>query len=295
MSLETELLARLTRLRAAAPTLALAGTADKNRALVALARAIRGSRETIAGANLRDLQRARAANLAGAFVERLTLNDTRIEAMAASVEQVATLPDPVGRVIEQWQRPNGLRIRKVGVPLGVIAMIYESRPNVTVDAASLCIKSGNAVALRGGKEAFESNRCLAGLVGGALESAGIDPDCVYFVDNTDRETIQLLKRRPELIDVIIPRGGNTLKEALAGSAVPLMPHFDGRCHTYVDSAADLKMAEEICLNAKCSRPSVCNAMENLLVHAAVAARFLPSLGARFKSAGVELRADERAL
>jgi len=212
--------------------------------------------------------------------------------MAKSVEEVAALPDPVGEVIESWSRPNGLQIQKVRVPLGVIAIIYESRPNVTIDAGVLTFKSGNAVVLRGGKEALAANTILAKMLARSLEESGIDPAAIQFIDTPDRDAIQILKRHPEAIDLIIPRGGESLKESLAGSAVPLLPHFDGKCHTYVDRAADLKMAEEICFNAKVSRPSVCNAMEKLLVHREVAAKFLPPMAKRFIAAGVELRGDE---
>ena len=293
MSLETETLEALKRARSAARTLALSPTAQKNRALAALAAMLREERGAILAANAADLERAREIGMAGAFVERLTLNDARIEAMARGVEEVAALPDPVGEVIASWRRPNGLEISQVRVPIGVIAIVYESRPNVTVDAGVLGLKAGNAVVLRGGKEALHSNGFLAGLIGRALESAGIARDALGFIGNPDREVIQILKRHPEAIDLIIPRGGKALKEALAGSAVPLLPHFDGLCHTYVDRAADLKMAEEICFNAKCSRPSVCNAMETLLVHRGAAPRFLPSLAARMQRASVELRGCER--
>ncbi len=293
MSLETETLDALKRARDAARALALCPSARKNQALGALAAMLREERGAILAANAKDLERARALGMAGAFVERLTLNDARIEAMARGVEEVAALPDPVGEVIARWQRPNGLEISQVRVPIGVIAIIYESRPNVTVDAGVLGLKAGNAVVLRGGKEALASNAFLAGLIVRALASAGIARDALSFVGNPDREVIQILKRHPEAIDLIIPRGGQALKEALAGSAVPLLPHFDGLCHTYVDRAADLKMAEEICFNAKCSRPSVCNAMETLLVHREAAPRFLPPLAARMQRAGVELRGCER--
>ncbi len=293
MSLESDVIATLARARAAGRKLALAPSDQKNAALRELAKIIRAAHAPILAANARDLERARGQGRTGAFLERLTLNPARIEAMAKSVEEVAALRDPVGDEIESWRRPNGLVIRKVRVPLGLIAIVYESRPNVTVDAAVLCFKSGNAVVLRGGSEALSANTCLAELIGRALCEAGIDPECASFVDNPDREVIQILKRHPELIDLIIPRGGKTLKQALEGSAVPLLPHFDGLCHTYVDRAADLKMAEEICFNAKCSRPSVCNAMETMLVHAAIADRFLPAIAARMKKAGVEIRGDER--
>src|SRR5581483_11277687 len=293
MSLESDVIAMLARTRAAGRKLALVPTEQKNAALRELAQIIRASHAAILAANAKDLDRARSIGRAGAFLERLTLNPARIEAMAKSVEEVAALRDPVGDEIESWRRPNGLVIRKVRVPLGLIAIIYESRPNVTVDAAVLCFKSGNAVVLRGGSEALLANTCLANLIGRVLGEAGLDRECVSCVDNPDREVIQILKRHPELIDLIIPRGGKTLKQALEGSAVPILPHFDGLCHTYVDRAADLKMAEEICFNAKCSRPSVCNAMETMLVHSAVADRFLPAIAARMKKAGVEIRGDER--
>ena len=293
MSLESDVIAMLARARAAGRKLALAHSEQKNAALLALAKIVRASRSAILEANAHDLDRARSHGRAGAFLERLTLNESRIEAMARSAEEVAALRDPVGEEIEARQRPNGLAIRKIRVPLGLIAIVYESRPNVTVDAAVLCLKSGNAVALRGGSEARSANSFLARSIGKALAEAGLDAECTTFVENPDREVIQILKRHPELIDLIIPRGGKTLKDALEGSAVPLLPHFDGLCHTYVDRAADLRMAEEICFNAKCSRPSVCNAMETMLVHSAIAERFLPPIATRLRKAGVEIRGDER--
>lgn len=293
MSLEAETVALLKRARAASRALALSSTERKDQALGALAAMLRERRDAILAANAEDIARARSAGIAGAFVDRLTLSEARIEAMARGVEEVAALPDPVGETIALWRRPNGLEISQVRVPIGVIAIIYESRPNVTVDAGVLGLKAGNAVVLRGGKEALSSNGYLAGLIGEALERAGLDSGALVFVGNPDREVVQILKRHPEAIDLIIPRGGKTLKDALAGSSVPLLPHFDGICHTYVDSAADLAMAEEICFNAKCSRPSVCNAMETMLIHRDVAARFLPAMAARMEGAGVELRGCER--
>jgi glutamate-5-semialdehyde dehydrogenase len=292
MTLDSEVIAALTRARSAAPRMALATTPEKNLALKKLAGAIRASADKVIAANQKDLRRASEDGRTGAFVERLTLNPARIEAMAHSVEEVAALPDPVGGVIERNTRPNGLEISKVRVPLGVIAMIYESRPNVTIDAGALCFKAGNAVVLRGGKEALDCNAYLADLIGAALKESGLNPDAVTFIRNPDREVIQIMKRQAELIDLIIPRGGKALKEALKGSSIPILPHFDGICHTYVDRAADVKMAIEICVNAKCSRPSVCNSMENLLVHREIAQKFLPEFAARMKAAGVELRGDE---
>jgi len=293
VALEQQIVAELERVRAASRRLALATTERKNAMLAALARAIRDSSAGIIEANRGDVEAARRAGNGGAFVERLTLTPDRIAAMARSVEEVAALPDPVGEVIEKWRRPNDLEIAKVRVPLGVIAIIYESRPNVTIDAAALTLKSGNAVVLRGGSEALATNQFLARLVSVALESAGLPAEALLFVANPDREVIQILKRQPALIDLIIPRGGQALKRALDGSAVPLLPHFDGICHTYVDRAADLAMAAEICFNAKCSRPSVCNAMETLLVHASIAPEFIPAIAQRMTAAGVELRGCER--
>ena len=292
MTVEADTIAALERARAAAPRMAIATTAEKNDFLRRLARAIRAARAEIMRANALDLERARKLGRGGAFVERLTLDDKRIEAMAAGVLQVEALADPVGIAIEKWTRPNGLKIEKIRVPIGVIAMIYESRPNVTVDAAALTLKAGNAVVLRGGSEALSSNGFLAGLVARALEDAGLPPDAATFIRAPDREVIQVMKRSRDLIDLIIPRGGKSLKDALEGSAIAVLPHFDGICHTYVDRAADLKMAEEICVNAKCSRPSVCNSMENLLVHRAVAEKFLPAIAARMAAAGVEIRGDD---
>src|SRR5271170_6045639 len=214
MSVETDTVAALKRTRLAAPRMALATTAEKNDFLRRLADAIRGSRAEIVRANAIDLDRARKSGRGGAFVERLTLDDKRIEAMAAGVLQVAALDDPVGTAIEKWTRPNGLKIEKIRVPIGVIAMIYESRPNVTVDAAALTLKAGNAVVLRGGSEALASNGFLAGLVARALQDAGLDPDAATFIRDPDREVIQVMKRSRGLIDLIIPRGGNSLKSAL---------------------------------------------------------------------------------
>lgn len=292
MTVEADTIAALGRARAAAPRMAIATSAEKNDFLHRLASAIRESRAEIIRANAIDLERARKSGRGGAFVERLTLDEKRIEAMAVGVLQVEALDDPVGSAIDKWTRPNGLKIEKIRVPIGVIAMIYESRPNVTVDAAALTLKAGNAVVLRGGSEALASNGFLAGLVARALQDAGLDPDASTFIRDPDREVIQVMKRSSELIDMIIPRGGKSLKEALAGSAIAVLPHYDGICHTYVDRAADLKMAEEICVNAKCSRPSVCNSMEKLLVHRGVAEKFLPALAARMTAAGVELRGDD---
>jgi glutamate-5-semialdehyde dehydrogenase len=295
MSLEAEIVTRLAQARAAARTLALASTERKNRALGILAGRLRAAADKIIAANRMDVDSARAAGVTGALLDRLMLNPDRVAAMARGVEKVIELPDPVGEEMARWRRPNGLEIAQVRVPLGVIAIIYESRPNVTVDAGVLGFKAGNAVVLRGGREALGTNALLAKLIADAIAEADLDSNSMMFIGNPDREAIAVLKRHPEALDLIIPRGGKELKAALAGSAVPILPHFDGICHTYVDRAADLAMAEEICFNAKCSRPSVCNAMETMLVHTGVMEKFLPRMAARFTAAGVELRCDDRSL
>ncbi len=295
MSLESDILFQLRRVRAASRELALCSSALKNRALSRLADALRASGSAIIDANARDLEQARMQGVKPAFLERLTLSPARIEAIALSVEQVAALPDPVGEVIAGWRRPNGLEISQVRVPIGTIAIVYESRPNVTVEAAVLALKAGNGAVLRGGKESLATNRMLADLIAQAMEQAGLPAGALFFVPTPDREVIRMLKQSVGLIDLIIPRGGIALKEALAGSEVPVLPHFDGICHVYVDARADLAKAEEICVNAKCSRPSVCNAMENLLVHVGVANTFLPRLAARMADHKVELRGCPRTL
>ena len=295
MSLESDLSAQLQRARRAGRALALASSQRKNQALAAVKDKLSHLTDAIVAANQSDVVRAREAGLSSALIDRLTLTPARITGIARGVEEVIALPDPVNETIARWTRPNGLEIVQTRVPIGSIAIIFEARPNVTIDAGVLCLKAGNAVILRGGREALETNRVLARLMAEALDNSGLEPDCVAFISNPDREAVQILKRRPDLVDLIIPRGGKSLKEALAGSEVPVLPHFDGICHTYVDRAADLKMAEEICFNAKCSRPSVCNAMETMLVHSDVAAKFLPAIAARMIAAGVELRGDTRTV
>jgi glutamate-5-semialdehyde dehydrogenase len=293
MSLESDLASQLHHARMAGRALALASSDQKNQALAAVKDGLSRLTDEIIAANQSDVAQARDTGLNSALIDRLTLNPARIAAIARGVEEVITLPDPIGETMTRWTRPNGLEIVQTRVPIGLVAIIYEARPNVTIDAGVLCLKAGNAVILRGGREALKTNRLLARLMAEALGRSGLEPDCVAFIGNPDREVIQILKRRPDLADLIIPRGGKSLKEALAGSEVPVLPHFDGICHTYVDRAADLKMAEEICFNAKCSRPSVCNAMETMLVHADVAEKFLPVITARMAAAGVELRGDDR--
>ncbi len=275
-----------------ARALAQASTEAKNRALEDLARRLTESRQLLQEANRKDLDSGRAKGLSSAMLDRLELTDSRIESMAEGVVTIAGLADPVGEVLAEWTRPNGMTITKVRVPIGVILFIYESRPNVTVDAFALCMKSGNAVILRGGSEAFHSNHALFGLIRESLAAADIDQDAVQIVGTTDREAVGELLRLSEHIDLVIPRGGYGLvRRVTEESRIPVIKHFAGICHTYVDADADLAMAEEVCVNAKVQRPGVCNAMETMLVHEAVAEEFLPAVASRLKEAGVELRGD----
>ncbi len=267
--------------REAARLLALCSTRTKNEALQQMARGLEEKSAAILDANRGDLARARAAGVTRAFFDRLTLTDTRIEMMAAGLREIAALPDPVGETVEAWRRPNGLEISRVRVPLGVIGFIYESRPNVTADAAGLCVKSGNAVLLRGGSEAIASNALIAAVLAKALEKTGAPPDAIQFVDVTDREAVAAMLVQDALIDLIIPRGGEAFVRWVAErSRVPVLKHDKGLVHVYVDAAADLDMATTIVLNAKTHRPGVCNAVETLLVDRAVADRFLPAVAAR---------------
>ncbi|HEX9818057.1 MAG TPA: glutamate-5-semialdehyde dehydrogenase [Methylomirabilota bacterium] len=276
--------------REAARALALCSTRTKNEALQQMARGLEEKTAAILEANRADVDGARAAGVARAFLDRLTLTDVRIETMAAGLREIAGLADPVGETVEAWRRPNGIDIARVRVPLGVIGFIYESRPNVTADAAGLCVKSGNAVILRGGSEAIESNRLIAAVLAKALEKTGAPPDAIQFVDVTDRAAVAAMLALDGLIDLIIPRGGEAFVRWVAErSRVPVLKHDRGVVHVYVDAAADLDMATTIVLNAKTHRPSVCNALETLLVDHAVADRFLPVVAARLGQAGVELR------
>ena len=290
----TEVAAKARAAKEASRALGLATTRVKNDALTLMARALEEKAGTIVEANRADLDRARAKGYPRAFVDRLTLTDSRIEEMAAGVRQVAALPDPVGETVEVWRRPNGVEISRVRVPLGVIGFIYESRPNVTADAAALCLKSGNAVLLRGGSEALESNTIIAQLLAKAAEKTGLPAESIQYVDTPDRAAVMAMLTLDRYLDLIIPRGGEEFVRLVNERAtVPVLKHDKGLCHVYVDEGADLDMAVAIAVNAKAQRVSVCNAMETLLVHAAVAPRFLPLVAARLAEAGVELRGDER--
>jgi glutamate-5-semialdehyde dehydrogenase len=279
----------------AATALALAPTRAKNEALQQMARGLEEKTSAVLEANRTDLDRARSAGLTRASLDRLTLTEARIEEMAVGLRHVAGLPDPVGETIEVWRRPSGVEIARVRVPLGVIGFIYESRPNVTADAAGLCLKSGNAVLLRGGSEALESNTIIAHILARAVEKAGLPADAIQYIDTPDRAAVMAMLTLDRYLDLIIPRGGEEFVRLVAERAtVPVLKHDKGLCHVYVDEGADLDMALAIVLNAKTHRVSVCNAMETLLVHAAVAPAFLPMVAARLGEAGVEVRADERA-
>jgi glutamate-5-semialdehyde dehydrogenase len=278
------------RARAAARLLANAGGARKDRWLTSSASALEQRADELFSANLRDLAAAEGHGLTAAQLDRLRLTPARLKAAADGLREVAALPDPIGRVLDSNVRPNGLHVHKVGVPLGVVFFIYESRPNVTVDAAGLCVKAGDAIILRGGKEAIHSNTALHRVLQDALRAAELPPDAVQLVTTTDRAAVGHLLRLNRYIDLAIPRGGESLIRRVAEEArMPVMKHFAGNCHVYVDRAADLDMAERILVNAKCQRPGVCNAAESLLVHCEVAAAFLPRAVAALGSQGVELR------
>ncbi len=281
--------------RAASLDLATLDTATKNAVLSTLADKLEAATDTLIEANAQDLEAGRANGLAKPLLERLTLNQKRIQKMAEGVREVIGLPDPVGEEIERIERPNGLDIRKVCVPMGVVGIIYESRPNVTIDCAVLCFKSGNAAILRGGKEALHSNRALAAVIAEALEAHGVNPAAVQLIPVTDRGALEHLIRLNDYIHCIIPRGGEGLiRFVVEKGTVPVIKHYAGVCNVYVDAAADPDLAESLVVNTKCQRPSVCNATENLIVHAHVAESLLPRLGKALASEGVELRADERA-
>ncbi|MEF9973465.1 MAG: glutamate-5-semialdehyde dehydrogenase [Clostridia bacterium] len=293
-----QLTAQATLARRAAISLGTVSAEDKNRALERMAQKLGEARAEILSANRRDLASAREKGMSAAFIERLTLNDARIDQMAQGLIEVSRLPDPVGTILAHWTRPNGLAIRKVRVPLGVIAIIYESRPNVTVDAAALCLKSGNAVILRGGSDAIHSNIALADVLVQAAREAGLPDGCVSLVEDTARETASRLMTLNGLIDVLIPRGGKKLIHSVVEQAtVPVIQTGDGVCHIYVDGACDMEMAVNVAVSAKVTRPSVCNAAETLLVDRAIAERFLPRCLEALRAQGVSVRgcAQVRAL
>ncbi|MTW20754.1 glutamate-5-semialdehyde dehydrogenase [Allochromatium palmeri] len=282
------------RARAASRQLARASTAAKNGALLAIAERLDTERAVITEANRRDLEAGAAKGLDAALLDRLELTPSRIDAMIEGVRQIAALPDPVGAITDLDYRPSGIQVGRMRVPLGVVGIIYESRPNVTADAAALCLKSGNATVLRGGSEAFESNQAIARCIQAGLASAGLPEDGVQVVATTDRAAVGAMITMPESIDVIIPRGGKGLIERISREArVPVIKHLDGICHVYIDEQADLDKAFAIAMNAKTQRYGTCNTMETLLVDAPVAETILPRLGAAYREKGVELRGCSR--
>jgi glutamate-5-semialdehyde dehydrogenase len=297
---ETDIAALMDRLgaaaRAASAAMAASSRARRDAALQALARRLRAAAPELAAANATDLAAADDAGLEGPLRDRLRLDAHALDTVIEGCLQLAAMPDPIGEITGVTQRPSGIRVGRMRVPLGVFGMIYESRPNVTIEAASLAIKSGNACILRGGSEAIHSNIALAGIVRHALAEAGLPPAAVQLVETTDRAAVGRLVAMPEHVDVIIPRGGKGLIERIAREArVPVIKHLDGNCHTYVDEHVDLELAVRVTDNAKTQKYSPCNATESLVVHAAQAHAFLPRIGAVFAAKGVEMRGDERAL
>jgi len=285
-----------TRARAASRALGLMTAADRTRGLTAIAAAIRAAAPEILKANSEDMTAAKAKGLSPAMLDRLALDDARIEAIAGGVEIVAALPDPVGRELARWTPPNGLDIARVAVPLGVIGIIYESRPNVTADAGALCLRSGNAAILRGGSESTHSSRALAGAMRAALMQEGLPVDAIQLVETISRDAVgHMLAGLDGALDVIVPRGGRTLVERVQAEArVPVIGHLEGLCHTYVDGAADPSKAVDIVVNAKMRRTGVCGSTETLLIDVACAARLLPKIAAALEAAGCELRGDRRS-
>lgn len=294
-SIQTILVEQGRRAKQAARFLANVSTAIKNEALIRMADQLQAGRDEILAANQVDLELGRQQGLSAALLERLALNDSRVADMAQGLRDIAALPDPVGETIDSSRRPNGLDISRVRTPIGVIGIIYESRPNVTADAAALCLKSGNAILLRGGEEALNSNRVIARIIASAAMECGIPEGAIQLVDSEDRQAAVFMMKMHDYLDVLIPRGGKGLKQVVLENAiVPIIMTGMGNCHVYIDQDADLVKASRIVFNAKVQRPSVCNAAETLLVHAKVAATFLPPMIQELQDAGVEIRGCERS-
>ncbi len=290
MTIEATITDMAKKGRAASQEMARCPTGKKDAALYRIAEGLEAEAADIQAENARDVALAREKGLTAAMIDRLTIKDATIASMAGGLREVAALEDPVGAITRTWRRPNGLQVSRMRIPLGVIGIIYESRPNVTIDAAGLCFKAGNAVILRGGSEALHSNRALAAVIRDALVDTGLPETAVQVVPVRDREAVNILLRQEECIDLIIPRGGEGLiRFVVEQSKIPVLKHYKGVCHVYVDEGADLDMAQEICFNSKVQRPGVCNAMETMLVHRNAAGTFLPPMARRFAEAGVELR------
>ncbi len=294
MDVKTLIADMAVRARKSSREVANLPTQTKNRLLLNTADMIVSRKAQLQKENEKDLENARQKGLSDAFIDRLALSDKVIDSMARGLREVAALPDPVGEVPGMWIRPNGLQVGRVRIPLGVIGMIYESRPNVTIDAAGLCLKAGNAIILKGGSDAINSNLALAAVIQDALSELSITGDAVQVIPTTDRSAVTELLKREEEIDLIIPRGGEGLiRFVVENSSIPVLKHYKGVCHVYVDRFADLDMAKNICFNSKVQRPGVCNAMEGMLVHSEVADEFLPAMAAEFNKAGVEMRGCPR--
>jgi len=295
MDIKSQVLDIAEKARRAANRLSRIPSDVKNKALLNMAEALINRQDHLMEVNAKDVDAATKAGLSKAMIDRLTLNEKTIGAMAAGLRDVAALPDPVGEIIKMWRRPNGLLVGRMRIPLGVIGFIYESRPNVTADAAALCLKSGNAVILRGGSEAIHSNRAVAQVLQEALKKSQIPEAAIQLIQTTDRQAIREMLQLDEHIDLIIPRGGEELIRAVVSeSKIPVIKHYKGVCHIFVDADADLDMAYTICINAKVQRPGVCNAMETLLVHQAAAEQFLPAMADKFNAAGVALKGCDRS-
>ena len=280
--------------KTASRRLAPLSSEEKNRTLRLMADRLEARSEYLLKENNKDLEAAKQAGISSAIIDRIALDSSRIQSMAKGLREIAALPDPVREIVKMWRRPNGLQVGRMRIPLGVIGIIYEARPNVTADAAALCLKSGNAVILRGGSEAYCSNQAIAAVLRQACAETSVPDEAVQVVQSKDHALVQELLQLEELIDLIIPRGGEELIRAVvANSRIPVIKHYKGVCHVYVDADASYEMAERICLNAKVQRPSVCNAMETLLVHEQIAANFLPSLITKYRAAGVEIRGCEK--
>ncbi len=295
MSLQEEVIrtARVTHDAAAAA--AKLSMSEKEKILLDMARMLREQRSYLQNENRKDLEAAQTKGLSAAMLDRLTLSDKVVEQTASGLEEIAKFPDPVGEIVHMWTRPNGMRVGRMRIPLGVVGIIYESRPNVTADASGLCLKAGNAVILRGGSEAINSNEAIVRLFKEALKENGVNQDIVNLLPTTDREAILFMLQLEDLIDLIIPRGGEELiRFVAANSRIPVIKHYKGVCHLYVDAAADLDMALKLTLNSKVQRPGVCNALETLLVHRNVASEFLPAVAVQLVAAGVELRGCEQS-
>jgi glutamate-5-semialdehyde dehydrogenase len=293
MNIQKIILKQVKEAKAAALRLALISTKDKDVALKAMAQALWASRASILKENRKDVLSGEKAGLSKALIDRLTLDEKRVRAMVDGILDIVKLKDPVGEILQVYKRPNGLRIEKVRTPIGVVGIIYESRPNVTADCAALCLKSGNAAILRGGKEAIYSNTAIYRALKSALAKTKVPAEALQFIELTDRAAVTELLKMDAFVDLIVPRGGEGLIRFVAeNSLIPVVKHYKGVCHTYVSAKADLKKAEDICLNAKVQRPGVCNAMEKMLVHERVAKKFLPVMIKRLRTAGVEIRGDE---